>query len=135
LIFVYGALGIAWFFFPMHLREVIASGGGTLSDTMHIVLSIITVLLMLLAMAFGAASFGKQFRLYTIVTIVILIVFGALTGMEAPGIDTGLPTPWIGLWERVNIGVFLLWIVVLALVLLRSEFHGLKEPRTVITVG
>jgi hypothetical protein len=28
-----------------------------------------------------------------------------------------LPTPWIGLWERIDITVFLLWIVMLAAVL------------------
>jgi hypothetical protein len=30
-----------------------------------------------------------------------------------------LPTPWIGLWERINISVFLMWVVVLAAVLCR----------------
>ena len=30
-----------------------------------------------------------------------------------------LPTPWIGLWERINIIVFLMWVVVLATVLWR----------------
>ena len=29
---------------------------------------------------------------------------------------------WIGLWERINISVFLLWIVVLAAVLLMREW-------------
>jgi hypothetical protein len=32
-----------------------------------------------------------------------------------------LPTPWAGLWERINIGVVLHWIVVLAIVLLRKQ--------------
>ena len=31
-----------------------------------------------------------------------------------------LPTPRIGLWERINISVFLLWIVMLAAVLWRT---------------
>ena len=30
-------------------------------------------------------------------------------------IAANLPTPWIGVWERINLGVFLLWVVVLAL--------------------
>jgi hypothetical protein len=30
-----------------------------------------------------------------------------------------LPTPWIGLWERINISVFLMWVVVLAAYLCR----------------
>jgi hypothetical protein len=45
---------------------------------------------------------------------------GALTFVEAPRLQLNLPTPWIGLWERINISVFLLWIVVLANVLLRT---------------
>jgi hypothetical protein len=103
----------------MHLREVLAAGGGTMSDTMHIVITFVTVSLMLLAMGFGAAAFGKPFRIYSIATMVTLFAFGMLTGREAPGIDAGLPTPLIGVWERVNIGVFLVWIVVLATILLR----------------
>jgi hypothetical protein len=44
-----------------------------------------------------------------------------LTFVEAPRLQANLPTPWIGLWERVNISVFLLWIAVLATVLLRDS--------------
>jgi len=121
LILIYGVLGLGWPFAPMHQREMLAAGGGTLSDTMHIVFSVVTVLLMLLAIGFGAAAFGRRFRLYSIATLVILIVFGILTGLEAPGIDANLPTSYIGIWERINIGAFLLWVVVLAIVLLRKE--------------
>jgi hypothetical protein len=131
LIVAYGALGIGWPFFPMHLREVIAAGGGTMSDTMHLVFSAVTVLLMLLAIGFGGAAFGKPFRVYSIMSLVILFVFGALTGMDAPNIDAGLPTPLMGLWERINIGVFLLWVIVLAIMLLRSEVEErvVQTPR------
>ena len=117
LMVAYGVIGLAWP--PMHLREVLAAGGATLTDTMHIVFTMVTVLLMLLAMGFGAAAFGKRFRLYSIATIVILLAFGALTGLDAPRIQANLPTPWVGVWERINISVFLLWVVVLAVTLLR----------------
>ena len=66
-------------------------------------------------------AFGRPFRLYSIVTLVILATFGALTFRDAPGIAANLPTPWIGVWERINLGVFLLWVVVLAIALLRVE--------------
>lgn len=56
LVVAYGALGLAWPFAPMHLRDVLAAGGGTLSDTLHIALGAATVVLMLLAMAFGHGS-------------------------------------------------------------------------------
>ena len=71
----YGVVSLAWPFAPMHLR----GAGFTLTDAMHIVLAMVTVLLMLLAMGFGAAAFEKRFRLYSVVTMVILVAFGALT--------------------------------------------------------
>ena len=118
LMIAHGALGLVpWP--PMHLREVLAVGGGTLTDTLHIVWSMAAVLLMLLAIGFGSAAFGKRFRLYSIATLVILVAFGVLTGLDSPRISANLPTPWIGVWERINIGVFLLWVVVLAVALLR----------------
>jgi hypothetical protein len=49
LIIAYGSLGLLWPLAPMHLRETLAAGGSTKSDTMHLVLASVTVLLMLLA--------------------------------------------------------------------------------------
>ncbi|HEX6944415.1 MAG TPA: DUF998 domain-containing protein, partial [Gemmatimonadaceae bacterium] len=106
-ILAHASLGLLWPFAPMHPREVLAAGGGTPSDTLHQVLAAVTVFLMFLAIGFGAAAFGKRFRLYSIVTIVVLLVFGGLTFLEAPRLQMNLPTPWIGLWERINISVFL----------------------------
>jgi hypothetical protein len=119
LIVAYGALGVLWPFAPMHPRETLVAGGGTLSDTMHLVLASATVLLMLLAIGAAAASFGTRFRVYSLATLAILAAFGTLTFLDAPRIAANLPTPWIGVWERINIGVFLLWVVVLATTLLR----------------
>ena len=110
----YGSLGLLWPFAAMHQRDVLAAGGGTLSDTMHVALGGVTVLLMFLAIAVGATAFGKRFRVYSVASIVVLVAFGALTFWEAPRLEANLPTPWIGLWERINISVFLLWVVVLA---------------------
>jgi len=120
LVLAYASLGLLWPFAAMHQREVLAAGGGTLSDTMHVALGGVTVLLMFLAIGVGATAFGKRFRLYSIGTVVVLLTFGALTFLEAPRLQMNLPTPWIGLWERINISVFLLWVVVLASVLWRS---------------
>jgi hypothetical protein len=121
LIFVYGALGIFWPLAPMHLREALAAGGGTISDTLHITLGVITEIIYLLALAFAVATLGKRFRFYSIATVVVLILFGYLTFRDSPGIPTNQPTPLLGIWERVNIGAFLLWMIVLAIVLLGRE--------------
>lgn len=122
LLLAYGVVGLAAPFFPMHMR----GAGLTLTDTMHKVLTMVTVLLMLTAMGFGAAAFGKRFRLYSIATIVTLLVFGALTGLDAHRIEANLPTPWVGVTERINIGVFLLWVVVLSFALLHTP---VERPR------
>ena len=114
LIVAHASLGLLWPFAPMHQREVLAAGGGTRGDTMHIVLAAGTVVLMFLAIGVGATLFGTRFRVYSILTVVVLLAFGALTFLEAPRLQANLPTPWIGLWERINISVFLLWVVVLA---------------------
>jgi hypothetical protein len=111
LLFGYGAFNILpWP--PMHQREVLAAGGGTLTDTLHIVWSAVAVLGMLAAIGFGAAAYGPRFRLYSVGTMMALVTVGALTGIEASRLEANLPTPWMGVWERISIGVFLLWIVV-----------------------
>jgi len=125
LLIVYGLLGLIWPFAPMHLRPALAAGGGTLSDTVHIVLGIVTVLLMLVAIGVGAAAFGRRFRVYSVATLIVLFACGVLTGLDAPGISSNQPTPLIGVWERINIGAFLLWVAVLSTMLLVG-----REPST-----
>jgi hypothetical protein len=121
LLILFGIIGLGWPLAPMHQREVLAAGGGNISDTLHIVFSIVTVLLMMLAIAFGSAAFGQGFRIYSILTLIVLAAFGTLTGMDGPKIQTNEPTPWIGVWERVCIGVYMLWVMVLGMMLLRQK--------------
>ena len=114
-----GLIGLGWL--PMHQRAVLAAGGGTLTDTMHIVWSVVTVALMMFEMGFAAAAFDRRFRRYSIATMVVLFVFGALTFRSAPGVAANLPTPWLGVWERINVLGFMLWQAVLAIALLRPH--------------
>lgn len=100
--------------FPMHLRGT----ESTLSDTMHIIITVVTVLSILLIIWFGSAADGKRFRLYSIATILTLFVCGAWAFMDAPAIAQNLPTPWVGVRERINIYGYMLWMAVLAIVLL-----------------
>jgi hypothetical protein len=78
LIIVYTIINFYWP--PMHLR----GNELTLTDTLHIVWAMMTLLLMMLIMGFGAAALGRSFRLYTIATFVVFITFGILIGTEAP---------------------------------------------------
>jgi hypothetical protein len=119
LLVAFGMLGVVWPFASMHQRSVLAAGGATVSDTLHAFLGAMSVLFMLVAIAFGAAAFGRRFRLYSIATILVQLVFGALMGMDGPRIAANLPTPWVGLWERIDIYGFLLWVLILAVALLR----------------
>jgi hypothetical protein len=117
----YGAFGLLWPSASMPQREVLEAGGGTFSDTLHIALGAVTEIIYLLALGFTAVALGKQLRIYSIITFVEVLIFGILTFMEASQITTNEPTPLTGVRERINIGVFLLCVVILALVLLRSE--------------
>jgi hypothetical protein len=112
-----GVVGlVAMPFTPMHLR-----GTGNLStDAPHIVVTGVTVLFILAAVGFGASLFGRRFRLYSIATLLTLLVFGAWTGIEAGRLAAGRPTPWLGAGERIHIGAYLLWVVVLAFAIRRS---------------
>ncbi|MFZ5524326.1 MAG: DUF998 domain-containing protein [Pseudomonadota bacterium] len=116
LMVAYSVISFTWPLAPMDPRGAEL----TLTGTMHIVLAMVAVLSMALAIGFGAAAFGKRSRLYSIATLVILFAFGVLTGLDGPRVAANLPTPWVGVWERINIGVFLLWVVVLAVALLRE---------------
>ena len=115
LILIYGFSGFFWP--PMHLR----GNQSSLTDILHIVFGIATVILMMFMMWFGAKAFGKKFRLYCFVSLALFILFGTLTGIESPNIATNEPTPLIGVWERINIGIFLLWIIVFAITLLQKR--------------
>lgn len=115
LLLAIGALGFFWP--PMHLRGTVT----TLTDTMHVVFASVVSLFILLAVGFGAGASGRRFRLYSIATIGGLLVFGALSFREGPKVAADQPTPWLGLLERINLGLYLAWVVVLAVVLLRER--------------
>jgi hypothetical protein len=108
-------------FAPMHLRGALAAGEGTSSDPWHIILTASTVLLSLLIIGLGATAFGPRFRLYSIGPILVMVVFGALGGLQGPQMAANLPTPWLGIEERINIFSALLWYAVLAIALLRAR--------------
>lgn len=117
LILLYGIISLAWPFAPMHLRGAAFS----LTDAMHIALGMITIVLMVLIMGFGSAAFGKAFRYYSFASLAVYLFFGALTGIDSPKIADNLPTPYIGIWERIIIGDFLLWVILLAVILLQKQ--------------
>jgi hypothetical protein len=111
----YAVFGVFWP--PMHQRGVETS----LTDLGHIVWTAITVPLMLVVIGYAAAALGRRFRIYSMFSVAIILGFGALTGMSGGRIPKDLPTPWLGVWERIGIAGFMLWVVVLAIALLRRD--------------
>ena len=124
IIFVYCAWNFYWP--PMHQRGIETS----LTDTLHIVWASVTVILMMLMMGFGAAALGTKFRVYTIATMILLMGFGFMTSLDAPKIPDNLPTPLLGIWERVLIALFMLWVVVLAIILRHRETASRPRSNT-----
>lgn len=112
LMIFYGINCFVWVFAPMHLREVLASGGETMSDTMHLVIAGIVVCTMLTAMALSATAYSRLFKRYVIFSMILLALGGIMTTIESGNVAKNLPTPWIGVWERINIVVFLVWVSV-----------------------
>jgi len=88
----------------------------------------------MLIVGFGAAALGKRFRVYSIATMAIVLACGAVTGTYASQIQAGLPTPGVGVWERIGIATFMAWIVVLATALLRAR-HAAPTPDRRSTLG
>ena len=112
-IFAHAAFGFFWP--PMHLR----GAEFTLTDTLHIVWTAITVPFMMLQIAFGAAAFGRGFRTYSILTVVAMVSSGVITSIDAPNIATDGPTPMIGVWERIGMAAYMIWVPAFAIKLMR----------------
>src|SRR5690242_3042139 len=88
----YGVVGVPGpLFFSMHTM-VRGAAGGAQRDILHIVLTAVLVLLILLSIGFGAAAFGTWFRLYSIGTLLIVVVFGALAGVQGGRMAANQPT-------------------------------------------
>jgi hypothetical protein len=104
-------------FFPMSSRGM-ESG---FNDTVHLVLTMVFGLLVFAAVTASAVALRGRFRLFAITSLAVIVGFGALTGPLMSGLENGLPTPWLGAFERVNAYVTFAWMVVLAVVLLRRN--------------
>ena len=104
-------------FASMHVREAEES----LTDTLHLVGGAIVVPLLLVIIAFGAAVFGKWYRLYSIATIAAMLAFGVWSGLDGAALADNLATPWVGVKERIAVYAYQLWLVVFAIALLRRH--------------
>ena len=106
---------LIWNAFPMHMR----GAERTLTDRMHLILAANPFIL--LAICAAAVAFPGRFRLYSIVTLVLLFVPAIFAFRLAPLVDANAPTPWLGISERFAQYQTGVWQVVLAMVLLRRQ--------------
>jgi hypothetical protein len=104
---------------PSPLRNLLLVCGILSTDTLHLVSGAVGSLLCLLIIGFGATAFGPRFRDYSIGTILVMLVFGVAASLDAPLVAANLPTPRVGVTERIMFSSFLLWFAVLATALLR----------------
>jgi len=120
LLLAYALSSLAGPFVPMNERGT----GMALTDVMHIVCTSVLVLSIMAAMSVGIKALGKRFGLFSVVCLLCVVVFAALSGSQAGRIAQGLPTPGMGILERGNIYAIMLWVAVLAIGVLRSSGHG-----------
>jgi hypothetical protein len=108
-------VGAGFALFPMNQR----SAEPTFSDTMHLLVAGITMLLLTGAILAGARAFGPVFRRYSIATAALMLLFFALSMRDVPNVAADLPTPYLGLNERISMAAWLLWIAILSVRLSR----------------
>ena len=120
LVVAHGVMSLLWVFAPMSDRDVIAAGGATPADTMHLVLAAGTGLFVAAYVATFAIGFGWTFRLYSVVTLAAALVFGRLSA-QVEQVEAGDPTPYMGLLERIGMAAWLLWLAVASAALLRRS--------------
>jgi hypothetical protein len=96
------------------------SGGNPEADVLHIAITAVLSLSILLFIAFGAFVRGRSFRIYSFITIAVMLTFGVLTGLASRPLAMGEPTPWLGVAERILLGAYLLWVAVLAIGLISA---------------
>jgi hypothetical protein len=124
LLIVNTVVGISWP--PMHMR----GNPMTITDTLHIAFAVFTVGFFVLQMVIAAAGLEGIFRRYTFVSLAVMLVFGGLTGLESPALAANFPTPMIGVWERISIGAYMLWLFVFAILLAREDNNILNSRTT-----
>ena len=107
--------------FPMARREVLAADGETLRNSLHMPYGAGMAVFFLLAVGTGSGLLGRRFRYFSYGSVLAMLVFGFLMGLQNGQLAANEPTPWMGVEERVNAYAAMLWVAALAVGLLRAE--------------
>ena len=103
--------------FSLNINEA----AGSVTNNIHMAVTIITVLFIFLIIGFGATAYKKWFLFYSIGTILTLIVSGFVSFLNIQKFAAQQQGSWLGIVERINIYGYMLWVMVFAIVLLRSR--------------
>jgi hypothetical protein len=117
LLVIWGIIDYLWMFFPMNMRGNI----GSATDSWHLIIAAVTVLSLTLIMGFGSGAKGKKFRIYSIMSIVVMLSLGFILGKMAPKVAANEPTHWIGIIERITVFTPMIWMSILAIILIYNE--------------
>jgi hypothetical protein len=104
-----------------HLRHGLRGAEPTSRGVLHPAMTAVMSIPIVLSLVFGAFLDGWRFGLLSLATIAAAAVGGVLTAQDVPLLEANLPTPWIGLKERINIYPYMLWVAALALSLWRGR--------------
>lgn len=110
-----GIIGMISPFFPIQMR---GAPSWTINETLHITLTAVTVVLIVVAMGLGARAGGPRFFVYSMASIAVTLLAGTIAAMNGPNLAANLPTPWMGVMERISIFAYLAWVATLAVVLM-----------------
>ena len=89
----------------------------------------VEMIIPLSAMGFSAIALGRRFGIYTIATVAVMVCFAVWSAMDAPRIEAGLPTSWVGVKERIYWYAYRLWFIGLAFSsLLSGDLTGGASP-------
>ncbi|MFN8573068.1 MAG: DUF998 domain-containing protein [Gemmatimonadaceae bacterium] len=105
---------LLWNAFPMHMRGAQRS----FTDTMHLILAANPFVLLSLILAIIA--FRGAFRVYSVISVLMMLVPAVAAFSFAPALDMNQPTPWLGATERLAQYAYEAWQVVLSLSFLRT---------------
>ena len=93
------------------------------TDTMHETLTFAWLPIIFAAVALAAVADQGWFRLYSLATVLVLMGFGAASGLAIQGLEEN-DTPWAGVFERINAYALMAWFVVLAVTVMRRPLRA-----------
>ena len=96
------------------------------NDTMHIALTGVFSLLVVAMMVLSAVAYRGRFRLYSLLTVLVMSVFGIASVFAMRGLEQN-DTPWAGGFERINAYAYFAWLVVLAVAVMRRELPATRS--------